>query len=305
MGLLDRIRTRLVRTRSALSDGIAGLFRGGRAMDAGLVSELEALLYSADLGPLARDLVLDLERRHRRGEIAGEADVRASLRSSLLERLEAPGPEVQPQVKPWVILVVGVNGSGKTTTIGKLASRWIGEGRKVIVAAGDTYRAAASEQLAIWAQRSGARLVRGEPGGDPAAVAFDALKTARAEASDVLIIDTAGRLQTDQGLMDQLAKIARVVKREIPDAPHETLLVIDGSTGQNAIRQAQEFSRAVPVSGIALTKLDGTAKGGVVLGIAQEVGIPVRWVGLGERIEDLDEFSPESFVRALFASDGD
>jgi len=207
---------------------------------------------------------------------------------------------VPMSARPHVLLVVGVNGSGKTTTIGKLAARWMAEGRKVVVAAADTYRAAAIEQLAIWAQRSGARLVRGEPGGDPAAVAFDALKTARAEAADVLIIDTAGRLQTDQGLMDQLAKIARVVRKEVTDAPHETLLVVDGNTGQNAIRQAQEFSRAVPVSGIALTKLDGTAKGGVVLGIAQEVGIPVRWVGLGERVEDLDEFSPERFVRALF-----
>jgi fused signal recognition particle receptor len=205
--------------------------------------------------------------------------------------------------RPHVLLVVGVNGSGKTTTIGKLASRWTGEGRKVVVAAGDTYRAAAIEQLAIWAQRSGAQLVRGEPGGDPAAVAFDALKCARAESADVLIIDTAGRLQTDQGLMDQLAKIARVVRKEVADAPHETLLVVDGNTGQNAIRQAQEFSRAVPVTGIALTKLDGTAKGGVVLGIAQEVGIPVRWIGLGERVEDLDEFSPETFVRELFAVD--
>jgi fused signal recognition particle receptor len=293
------LRAGLRQSRLALVGRIDALLRGRPALDAATLAQVEEVLFGADIGVRTADDLLEAARGS--GSPAG---VRPALEARALAILGGLRSAAVPMTaRPHVLLVVGVNGSGKTTTIGKLASRWRGEGRKVVVAAGDTYRAAAGEQLAIWAQRSGARLVRGEPGGDPAAVAFDALKTARAEGADVLIIDTAGRLQTDQGLMDQLAKIVRVVKREVAEAPHETLLVVDGSTGQNAIRQAQEFSRAVPVSGIALTKLDGTAKGGVVLGIAQEVGIPVRWVGLGERVEDLDEFSAESFVRALFAGD--
>jgi fused signal recognition particle receptor len=293
------LRAGLRKTRLALVGRIEALLRGRSALDDATLGEVEEILFAADIGVRTADDLLQAARS------AGEPGaVRDALATRALEILAALPPASVPMTaRPHVLLVVGVNGSGKTTTIGKLASRWTSEGKKVVVAAGDTYRAAAIEQLAVWAQRSGARLVRGEPGGDPAAVAFDALKTSRAEAADVLIIDTAGRLQTDQGLMDQLSKIARVVGKEVADAPHETLLVVDGNTGQNAIRQAQEFSRAVPVSGIALTKLDGTAKGGVVLGIAQEVGIPVRWVGLGERVEDLDEFAPEPFVRALFAAD--
>jgi fused signal recognition particle receptor len=204
-----------------------------------------------------------------------------------------------------VLLVVGVNGSGKTTTIGKLASRWVREGQQVLVVAADTFRAAATEQLEIWAERAGAEFVRGASGGDPAAVAFDAVKLARARDLDAVLVDTAGRLQTRSDLMDQLTKIGRVVKKELPEAPHEVLLVLDANIGQNAIRQAQEFSRAVEVSGIVLTKLDGTAKGGVVLAIAQEVGIPVRYVGLGEGIDDLVDFDPEAFVRALFEMEED
>jgi fused signal recognition particle receptor len=293
------LRGGLRKSRLALVGRIEALLRGRPALDAATLSEVEEILFGADIGVrTAEDLLGAVRGADSPGAVRGALEARA------LEILGALPSAVVPQTaRPHVLLVVGVNGSGKTTTIGKLASRWIAEGRKVVVAAGDTYRAAAIEQLAIWAQRSGAQLVRGEPGGDPAAVAFDAIKTSRAEAADVLIIDTAGRLQTDQGLMDQLSKIARVVKKEIAEAPHETLLVVDGNTGQNAIRQAQEFSRAVPLSGIVLTKLDGTAKGGVVLGIAQEVGIPVRWIGLGEKIEDLAEFAPEPFVRALFASD--
>jgi fused signal recognition particle receptor len=238
---------------------------------------------------------------------AGSPDaVHRALAARALEILGAlPSARVEMGTRPHVVMVVGVNGSGKTTSIGKLAARWAGEGKQVVLAAADTYRAAAIDQLAVWAERTGARLVRGEPGSDPAAVAFDALKSAVADDADVVVIDTAGRLQTDQGLMDQLAKVARVVAKELPDAPHETLLVVDGNTGQNAIRQAQEFSRAVAVTGIVLTKLDGTAKGGVVLGIAQEVGIPVRYVGMGESLEDLHDFAAPDFVAALFAAGAD
>ncbi len=291
------LRSGLRKSRQALIGRIESLLRGRTALDAQTLSEVEEILFGADIGVRTAEDLLEAARG------AGAPDaVRSALEARALELLRAlPAADVPMTARPHVLLVVGVNGSGKTTTIGKLASRWGAEGRSVVLAAADTYRAAAIEQLAIWAERSGAQLVRGEPGGDPAAVAFDGVKTALAVDADVLIIDTAGRLQTDQNLMDQLSKIARVVKKEIADAPHETLLVVDGNTGQNAIRQAQEFSRAVPLSGIALTKLDGTAKGGVVLGIAQEVGVPVRWVGLGEKIEDLDEFAPEPFVRALFA----
>ena len=199
-----------------------------------------------------------------------------------------------------MILVVGVNGSGKTTTIGKLAARYVREGKSVIVAAGDTYRAAAIEQLGIWAERAGAEIVKGAPGGDAAAVAFDALRAARSRGLDVVLIDTAGRLQTDQGLMDELAKLQRVLRKEMASAPHEVLLVLDANTGQNAIRQAQEFKKAVAVTGIALTKLDGSARGGVVLGVAQETGLPVRYAGLGESADDLADFDAAEFAAALF-----
>jgi fused signal recognition particle receptor len=200
-----------------------------------------------------------------------------------------------------VVLVVGVNGSGKTTSIGKLAARWTAQGRKVLVAAADTFRAAAIEQLCAWAERAGAVVVRGAPGGDPAAVAFAALERATAQGVDDVLIDTAGRLQSHAGLMDELTKIGRVVQRHVAGAPHEILLVIDANTGQNGLRQAQEFTRAAGVTGIVLAKLDGTARGGVVLGIAQELGVPVRYVGVGEGQDDLVDFEPEAFVRALFA----
>jgi fused signal recognition particle receptor len=202
-------------------------------------------------------------------------------------------------------LIVGVNGSGKTTTIGKLAARWKGAGRNVLVAAADTFRAAAIDQLEVWANRAGAEFVKGTPGGDAAAVAFDAVQAAQARGCDTVLIDTAGRLQTQAGLMDELTKLVRVVRKTAPDAPHEVLLVLDANTGQNAIRQAQEFARAVEVTGIVLTKLDGTAKGGAVLGIAREVGIPVRYAGLGEGIDDLVDFDAEAFVRALFETEDD
>jgi len=301
MGLLDRIKTRLVRTRSALSDGIAGLFRGGRAMDAALVGELEALLYSADLGPLARELIEDLERRHKRGEIRGEEDVRASLRSSLLERLQAPVPEDAPAVKPWVILIVGVNGSGKTTSIAKLAHRFAARGQAVLVGACDTYRAAAADQLAIWAERSAVQIVRKEEGADPAAVAFEALETALVLGYDVVLLDTAGRLHVHKQLMEELKKVQRVLARKLEGAPHEVWLVLDATNGQNAVQQARLFTEAVSVTGVIVAKLDGTARAGAIFRIQNELGLPVRYVGTGEGKEDFEVFEPAAFVDAILS----
>jgi fused signal recognition particle receptor len=236
--------------------------------------------------------------------------VRRVLRDAILERLRKVEPAAPPPglggtplgERPHVILVLGVNGSGKTTTIGKLATRYTEAGHTVVLGAGDTFRAAAAEQLQIWGERAGCEVVAGAPGSDPAAVAFDAVKAAKTRGADVAIIDTAGRLQTKAPLMEELGKIARVIGRELPGAPHETLLVLDANTGQNALSQARLFKEVAPVSALALTKLDGTAKGGVIVGLADELGIPVRWVGVGETAPDLRAFVAKDFVEALFAS---
>jgi fused signal recognition particle receptor len=271
--------------------------RGRTRLDAETLDQVETILFGADLGVRTADELLAAVRG-----LGSIEEIHPALEAKARALLEAlPSARVEPLEKPHVILVVGVNGSGKTTSIGKLAARYAREGKRVLVAAGDTYRAAAIDQLGIWAERTGAEIVKGEPGGDPASVAFDAMKAARSRDVDVVLVDTAGRLQTDQGLMDELAKIQRVMRKEIASAPHEVLLVLDANTGQNAIRQAQEFKKAVAVTGIVLTKLDGTARGGVVLGIAQEVGLPVRYVGLGESADDLAEFDAAEFVTALFA----
>lgn len=301
MGILERIKSRLVRTRSALSDGISGLFRGGRELDAALLAELEALLYSADLGPLAAELIADVQRRHKRGEIRGEADVRASLRASLLERLQTPGEEFAPRARPTVILVVGVNGSGKTTTIAKLAHRFAEQGRTVLVGACDTYRAAAAEQLAIWADRSSVQIVRKEAGADPAAVAFEALEAATVLDYEIVLLDTAGRLHVHKQLMEELKKIQRVAARKIEGAPHEVWLVLDATNGQNAIQQARLFTEAVQVTGVIVAKLDGTARAGALFRIQRELNLPVRYVGTGEGKEDFEVFEPASFVDAILA----
>lgn len=301
MGLLDRIKARLTKTRTALSDGIAGLFRGGREMDAGLVGEIEALLYSSDLGPLASELIEDLVRRHKRGEVKGEADVRASLRASLLERLHPAAPEYSFPVRPTVILIVGVNGSGKTTSIAKLAYRYGARGHSVLVGACDTYRAAASEQLTIWADRSSVEIVKKGEGADPAAVAFEALETALVLDYEVVILDTAGRLHTQKPLMEELKKIHKVTQKKIEGAPHEVWLVLDATAGQNALQQARMFTEAVRVTGVIVAKLDGTARAGALFRIQRELGLPVRYVGTGEGKEDFEVFDPEAFVDALLA----
>ena len=299
MGLLDRLKQRLTRTRGALSDGLAGLFRGGRPIDEALLGELEQLLYTADIGPLASTLCAELARAHKRGEIKGEQDVRARLRALLLERLAQEGGEAALSARPSVILVVGVNGSGKTTTIAKLAHRFRRQGRSVLLGAGDTFRAAAADQLEIWAGRNEVPIVRGKADSDPAAVAFDAVDQALARGVDVVLIDTAGRLHTQKKLMDELSKVRRVVERRLPGAPHETWLVLDGTNGQNAIQQAKLFTAAVAVTGLIVTKLDGTARGGALFGIKQALGLPVRYIGTGEQLELLEVFEPEAFVRAL------
>jgi fused signal recognition particle receptor len=298
------LRDRLARTQAALI-GRALQLVGARTLDAELEGELEALLFSADLGVKTAE---DLLARVKQEAAGGNAErVRAALRGAIAEKLRRVEPSAEPLAtrgKPHVIVVLGVNGSGKTTTIGKLAARYRAAGKTVLLGAGDTFRAAAREQLESWGQRAGCEVISGPDGGDPAAVAFDTVRAAVARGVDVAIVDTAGRLQTKQPLMQELGKIVRIVGRECPGAPHETLLVLDSNTGQNAISQAREFTQAAGVTGIVLTKLDGTAKGGVIIGLADELGIPVKYVGIGEGVEDLRDFSAEEFVEALFpASD--
>ena len=248
MGLFDRLKKRLTRTRSAISDGISSIFHGGRAMDQALLDDLEELLYTSDLGPLAADLIDTLTRLHKRGELKGEEDVRGALRGRLLEKLGDQTPLPQMTQAPHVLLVVGVNGSGKTTSIAKLAYRFKSEGKSVLVGACDTFRAAAADQLEIWADRTGVDLVRQGEGADPAAVAFDAVDAGISRGSDVIILDTAGRLHTQKNLMQELEKIQRVVRKRLPDAPHSVWLVLDGTNGQNAVQQAKLFTGTVDVS---------------------------------------------------------
>ena len=302
MGLFDRLKKRLTRTREALSDGISGLFRGGRPMDGALLGELEELLYNADLGMVATDVVEGLSRKHKRGEIKGEEDVRTALRETLLELLPEDCGEKPFTEKPTVILVVGVNGSGKTTSIAKLAHRFHQAGQHVLVGACDTFRAAAADQLEIWAGRSEVDIVRKHEGADPAAVAFEAMEKAMSVGHDVVLLDTAGRLHTQTHLMEELAKIRRVVEKQCPGAPHEVWLVLDGTNGQNAIQQARLFTAAVEVTGLVLTKLDGTARGGAVFGIERELGLPIRYLGTGEAKELLETFEPGAFVDAILAA---
>jgi fused signal recognition particle receptor len=296
-GFLARLRARVNRGTSWVADLLPG-----RRVDAALLEELETRLLAADVGVEATESILSgLHEKVARAELADVAALEAALAGSLLAILE---PVERPLAidrsrKPFVILVVGVNGSGKTTTIGKLARRLKDEGLSVMLAAGDTFRAAAIEQLAAWAERNGVPLVAQAAGADPAAVAFDALQSAKARAIDVLIVDTAGRLHTQSHLMDELAKVARVLRRLDADAPHEVLLVLDASLGQNAIRQAEQFDRAIGVTGVVVTKLDGTAKGGIVVALARRFGLPIRFVGVGEQAEDFGIFDARAYVEGL------
>ena len=293
----------LARTRSGWISRLRDVFAGRRELDPSIVGEIEKVLLTADIGVrTSQKLIEEIRTSLTRRELADPDAVWAFLRRRSAEMLSLPAPDVDfGSARPFVLLVIGVNGSGKTTTIGKLAAKLGGNGKKVLLAAGDTFRAAAVEQLEIWAGRTSATIVRGKEGADPSSVIFEGIKRAATDGFDVAIADTAGRLHTKTDLMQELQKIRRVVAKASPGAPHETWLVIDATSGQNAIAQAQIFTEAMAVSGIVLTKLDGTAKGGVILGIADQLKIPVRYVGIGERVEDLRPFDPGEFVDALFA----
>ena len=302
--LFERMRAGLAKTQASVVGRLDTLLRGRSGIDAELFEELEEILVTADFGlRTSQELIAAIESRVAKAKSGDPRQVRDLLREEIRQRLRseaAPFPQVEP---PLVIMVVGVNGVGKTTTIGKLARQFSAQGKKVVLGAGDTFRAAAAEQLAIWGERSGVDVIRHAEGADPAAVAFDAAKAATARHADILILDTAGRLHTKVNLMEELKKIRRVLTREIPGAPHETLLVLDATTGQNALSQARLFKEAVEVTGLVLTKLDGTAKGGIVVAIGAELDLPVRFVGIGEGVEDLRPFDPELFVEALFPTE--
>lgn len=301
-GFFERLKQGLSKTSDALVGGIDRLLLGKKVIDADTLEELEEILISADIGVATTvELVRGLEQKLKRDELKDGEALRRALKEDILARLEPYAKPLAPGgQKPFVILVIGVNGVGKTTTIGKLASRYALEGKKVLIAAADTFRAAAADQLAVWADRAGVDIVRHKEGADPSAVVFDGCKAAIARGADIMIVDTAGRLHTKVNLMEELKKIYRIIGREIPGSPHETLLVLDAGTGQNAISQAKLFKEASAVSGIALTKLDGTAKGGVVVAVCSELKLPLRFIGIGESIEDLRDFEPRQFVDALF-----
>ena len=293
----------LARTRSGFVARLGAIFSGRKQLDPSIVDEIEKVLLTADIGVrTSQSLLEEIRTSLSRSELKDPDAVWAFLRRRSTEMLSLPAPEIDfGAAKPFVLLIIGVNGSGKTTTIGKLSAKLAADGKKVMLAAGDTFRAAAAEQLEIWAGRTGASIVRGKEGADPSSVIFDGVKKAATEGYDVAIADTAGRLHTKTDLMQELQKVRRVLGKAAPGAPHETWLVIDSTSGQNAIAQAQIFTEVMAVSGIVLTKLDGTAKGGVILGIADQLKIPVRYVGVGESVDDLRPFDPAEFVEALFA----
>jgi len=298
-GFFGRLRDNMAKTRQALGAELqASVFQ---SLDDEAFEQLEETLIYADVGaPTTAMIVERLEDEAQSGELSGGEDLTRRLRELLADSARLDDGVVDLSARPAVLLVVGVNGSGKTTTIGKIAWHLQHElGLSVLLAAADTFRAAAAEQLTTWAQRANCEIVRGEPGSDPGAVAFDAIEAARARGHDVVVVDTAGRLHTQQHLMDELRKVRKVIDRQAPGAPHETLLTIDATTGQNGLRQALLFRDAVDVTGIALTKLDGTAKGGIALAIAQELGVPVKLIGIGEALDDLRPFDPDDFARAI------
>jgi len=300
-GFFARLKDRLIKPQSGLASGFARLF-GARKIDAEILEELETRLLQADVGvAVTSELLEGLRKRIARHQLDDVEALRQALREDITALLQ---PVAKPLVidrahKPYTILAVDVNGSGKTTSIGKLATRYTRDGLKVMLAAGDTFRAAAVEQIGIWADRSGAELIAQQSGADPAAVAFDALNAARSRGVDVLIADTAGRLQAQAHLMEELRKVRRVLGKADPTAPHEVLLVLDANQGQNALAQAKQFHDAVGVTGLVLTKLDGTAKGGIVLAIAKQLGLPIRFIGIGEAADDFGEFDAAAFAAAL------
>jgi len=307
-GLFKRLAERLAKTRSSFVNRLDALFLGRKKIDAALYEELEELLITADLGVRTTHELLEKTRLTvERNKLDDPAGLKRILKDHLLEylvRSERSGEMVMPEVGPFVIMVLGVNGVGKTTTIGKMAYKFVKSGRKVLLVAADTFRAAAVDQLKIWGERIGVEVVAQQQGADPSSVIYDALDYAGPRNFDVMIVDTAGRLHTKVNLMEELKKIKRVIGKKLPGAPHEIMLVIDATTGQNGISQARLFNEAVDLTGLTLTKLDGTAKGGIVVNICNEFEIPIRFIGIGEKMEDLRDFEPREFIDALFAERG-
>lgn len=301
MGLFAKIRDGLKKTRDGMSASVASMLHSFTKIDEELFEELEELLVMGDVGvPTSEAICGELRRKVREQGATDPAQIEGMLRQTVADMLRG-GEELHTGTKPSVVLIIGVNGTGKTTTAGKLAALLQKQGKKVILGAADTFRAAAVEQLTVWSQRSGAQLVSHPAGSDPAAVVFDSISAAKSRGADVVICDTAGRLHNKKNLMEELSKINRVVQREAPDADKEVLLVLDAATGQNAVNQAREFSSVADLTGIVLTKLDGTPKGGVILAIRRELGLPVKFIGVGEQVDDLQPFDADQFAQALFA----
>ena len=300
MGFFDKLKNGLNKTKTSFDDKINNVFKNFRKVDEDFLDELEEVLIMSDIGmDTSIKIISSLRERIKKEKIQDEEDVKQALREEMQKILDVTDIELHLNTKPTVILVVGVNGVGKTTSIGKMANRLAKDGKKVVVAAADTFRAAAVEQLEIWAKRAGADIVKRDEGVDPASVVYDAIKRTKENGADVLIVDTAGRLHNKKYLMDELNKIQKVINKEMPDADKEVLLVIDGTTGQNAISQVKAFKQETDITGIVLTKLDGTAQGGVVIGIVEENKIPVKFIGVGEQIDDMEIFNSEDFVKAI------
>ena len=301
MGFFDKLKAGLAKTKDAFVSQVDNLFKSFVKVDEALFDELEELLICADIGVGATEEILEkLRERVKNDRLTDGKEVKAALREIMTDMV-GEGSPLALDSKPSVLLIIGVNGVGKTTSIGKIAAQLKGEGKKVVVAAADTFRAAAIDQLAVWCDRAGVDLIKQSEGSDPAAVVYDAVSAAKGRDADVLIVDTAGRLHNKKNLMDELAKIDRVLSRELPGADRETLLVLDATTGQNAIMQAKEFKHAANITGLILTKLDGTAKGGCVFSIKGELDVPVKYIGVGEKIDDMQPFNAQDFVRAMFA----
>ena len=300
--LLDKLKAGIQKTRSGLVDKLEDVLSGKKEIDADLLEELEYTLITADIGVKTTQEILERIRLQVDRKLTGDAhEIRNLIREQILEVLAASETPIHTvTAPPAVVMLVGINGAGKTTTIGKLAHRFLGENRKVLLCAADTFRAAAIEQLEVWAERAGVKMIRQKTGADPSAVIFDGLQAAKAQGVDYVIVDTAGRLHTKDNLMAELEKMRRTCQRVIPGSPHEVWLVMDATTGQNGLEQARKFTESAGVTGIVLTKLDGTAKGGVVVAIASELNLPIRYIGVGEKIEDLLPFEPEKFVASLF-----
>ena len=300
MGFLDKLKSGLSKTKNAIFGQINNVLKSFVRVDEDLLEELEELLIMSDVGVNAtEEIIEELRDRIKDGRLKEKDQVIDSLKEILTDMI-GEGGDLDLSTTPAIILVIGVNGAGKTTSIGKISNRLVKRGKKVVVAAADTFRAAAIDQLAVWCERSGAEIVKQNEGSDPAAVVYDAINYAKKRKADVLIIDTAGRLHNKTNLMNELAKINRVIDKECPDAARENLLVLDATTGQNAILQAKEFRQAANITGLVLNKLDGTAKGGIVISIKNELGIPVKFIGVGEKIDDMQEFKADEFVEALF-----